>query len=50
MGAGCFHNETLIEAMAIAVELGKEIHDALRIKLQQEHRMGVQREKFGFIK
>jgi len=50
MGAGCFHNETLIEAMAIAVEIGKEIHAALQIKLQQENRMGVQREKYGFIK
>ena len=50
MGAGCFHNETLIEAMAIAVEIGKEIHAALQIKLEQENRMGVQREKYGFIK
>ena len=50
MGAGCFHNDTLIEAMAVGVEIGKEIHEALRIKLQQECRMGFQREKFGFIK
>ena len=50
MGSGCFHNETLIEAMTIAVDIGKEIHEALRIKLQQESQLGVQREKFGFIK
>ena len=50
MGSGCFHNETLSEAMAIAVEIGREIHDALQIKLQQECRMGLQREKYGFIK
>ena len=50
MGSGCFHNETLMEAMAIAVEIGKEIHEALTIKLKQESGMGVQREKFGFIK
>ena len=50
MGSGCFHNETLIEAMTIAVEIGKEIHEALRIKLHQESGMGVQREKYGFIK
>ena len=50
MGAGCFHNETLGEAMVIGVEIGKEIHDALRIKLHQEERMGIKREKFGFIK
>lgn len=50
MGSGSFHNETLIEAMSIAVEIGKEIHEALRIKLHQECQMGIQREKFGFIK
>ena len=50
MGSGCFHNETLIEAMTIAVDIGKEIHEALRIKLQQEGQLGMQREKFGFIK
>ena len=50
MGSGSFHNETLIEAMSIAVEIGKEIHEALRIKLHQESQMGIQREKFGFIK
>ena len=36
--------------MSIAVEIGKEIHEALRIKLHQECQMGIQREKFGFIK
>ena len=48
-GAGT-GKSTLIEAMSIAVEIGKEIHEALRIKLHQECQMGIQREKFGFIK
>ena len=50
MGSGCFHTVTLSEAMATGVEIGKEIHEALKIKLQQEERMGIRREKFGFIK
>jgi len=49
VGGGSFHPDTLMAATKMAVGVGKDVNEALVIKLKQEEDMGLRREKVGFL-
>lgn len=46
---GCFHQETLSEAMQVGCSVALDLHKALKVKLLQEAEMGIHRKKMGFL-
>ena len=50
LGSGSFHPGTMNEALNTGVLIAQEIHDALKVKLEEEERLGTKRQKVGFLK
>ena len=49
VGGGSFHPATLLAATKMAVTVGTELNRVLMLKLDQEEKMGENREKIGFL-
>jgi len=49
VGGGSFHPATLLSATKMAVTVGTELNRVLMVKLDQEEKMGEDREKIGFL-
>lgn len=50
VGSGAFHMGTLKEAVAVGTKIGVALDGALAKKLEQEEKLGIDREKIGFLR
>ena len=49
LGGGSFHPSTVMSAVKMAGEVGVEINKVMMMKIEQEERLGDNREKVGFL-